>query len=228
MMMVAKGAAFLGLISAAQAVATEAEASNIKKVQFKMNPFCIPKYCINPLVPGLGQFGASVLEDYSRKSWNCSVAASSYKETGFCSQLTSGYHFAVPEPSATDPPVANQAEIVQRQAQLAVTTYVAHLSGMGKDYWDFQEPWNEDGCTQAIWKMACYLHFPRCNKAKPAEYLRPCASSCQSYLNSCGVKCCDGSAQCVFEHAEKLPNGGIVAQKGFANYNGPSPLCTGE
>lgn len=192
---------------------------------YTTNSVCLQHNCINPIVPGLMQFGQSVLQRNDDRTWTCSQHPDEWKLTGICSRVVAGYHFSLPDPEETDMTVGENP--ILGQARQALTAYVAHLSGMGYDFWDYRDPWNHDACIQAVWKMACWTHFPRCNQLEEGRYLRPCASSCQNYLNHCRVQCCDEGVQCVFRHNRQMADGSSVVEEGYADHHGPSPMCTG-
>mmetsp|Transcript_5972 Transcript_5972/g.10847 ORF Transcript_5972/g.10847 Transcript_5972/m.10847 type:complete len:232 (-) Transcript_5972:62-757(-) len=200
-----------------------------KPAGYTKDPVCIQNNCVNPLLPALEEFGSSVLEDYDAKPWKCLESSSDgvlflrgnlTGHASFCADVISSYSFAVPEGGAGH-------EVLQAQTQRAVSSYVAHLRGLGKDFWEFQKPWEEDECIQAVWKMACFTHFPRCNENDKAKYLRPCASACQGYLEACQVNCCDDGAKCTFTHHKRMSDGSTSIQKGYDHHTGPSPYCTG-
>ncbi|CAJ1340500.1 unnamed protein product [Effrenium voratum] len=191
---------------------------------YTQDPVCIKRNCVNPLVPGLEEFGSNVLMEYEQSAWTCQTSQdltmrSNRSQVGFCEKAIS-YSFSVPEG-------ADQESIIQRQMQRAVTSYVAHLRGLGRDFWDYQKPWESDDCVQAVWRMACYTHFPRCNEKSQAAYLRPCASACKGYLQACQVNCCDDGAKCSFTHHKKMPDGNVLIEEGYDPHNGPSAHCTG-
>jgi hypothetical protein len=157
-----------------------------------------------------------------------------WREAGFCGKAISNYPFAVPSmlqasSVATPTPDASLVGLSQVAAQekLAMSAYVAHLSGMGFDFWDYQNPWEHDSCIQGVWKLACYTYFPRCNEVIPGAYLRPCKSACNDYIKSCAVQCCDEGVQCTFTHETVLADGKIRYDHAYSEHNGPSMLCTG-
>lgn len=198
--------------------------------QYTSNAACLPKYCMNPIVPGLMMMGKNVLEESKKQTWMCasiSNTKSIYKLGGFCSRIIASYPFSMPRP----PPGTQQqseAAAIQEQTKKALETYVGHISGMGFDFWDYTDPWkHDDECIQSVWRMSCYTHFPRCNQLHPGQYLPPCRNSCEGYLKKCSVVCCDEGVQCVFKHARRIANGSTVYENGYPDHKGPSPLCTG-
>lgn len=194
---------------------------------YTQNVACREKYCINPVIPGLSQFGKNILDENSNKTWSCVDTPAEWHRNDFCGPVISGYHFAVPD-QASGRKAMSVDEQVRQQSGDAISAYVAHLSGMGHDFWDYPKPWLlEDDCIKAVWKMVCYTHFPQCNKVTPGEYLRPCASSCQDYLATCQVQCCDEGVQCVFQHNKVQNDGTSYLEEGYVPHAGPSPLCTG-
>lgn len=192
------------------------------KATYTTNNVCLPRYCVNPIFPGLKLNGISVLAANERKKWKCvENHKDAWKKAGFCGQIVAGYHFAIPEP------IQNQNDSIIDQEHHAINAYVAHMAGIGHDFWDYTQPWNQDQCVQSIWKLACWTYFPRCNALQPTKYLRPCASSCQGYVDKCKVECCDEGTQCTFQHNTVLSNGSLEVETGYAPHMGPSPLCTG-
>jgi hypothetical protein len=174
------------------------------------------------------KFGKNLLEESKKQKWLCasiSNTQSIYKLGGFCSRIIASYPFSMPQPSD---PKMTEANAIQEQTRRALETYVGHMSGMGFDFWDYTDPWDhDDECIQSVWRMSCYTHFPRCNKLSEGEYLPPCRNSCETYLEKCGVVCCDEGVKCVFDHAKKTPDGKVVIEHGYPDHKGPSPLCTG-
>lgn len=219
--------------------ATKVASKGAAHASYTTDPLCIEKNCVNPVMPALEEFGRNVLTEYSTKPWNCLegrvidpdadsktvfLRANLSSQAGFCEQVVGDYAYAVP--LAEDRLLADGGAAIEAQMQRAVNSYVAHLMALGKDFFDYKKPWDHDPCIQAIWKLSCYTHFPRCSKK--GAYLRPCANTCNSYLSKCHVNCCDEGTSCVFHHQRKLADGSFVEDEGYANHNGPSPLCTGD
>lgn len=207
---------------------------------YSTNNICFAKFCTNPIFPGMEQFGQSVLAINEDRTWQCTSSTHNlWRLAGICGRVVAGYHFALPDARdarAADPDgspeegegrMASEEDLILAQSRQALTTYVAHLTGMGHDFWEFSEPWLHDECIQAVWKMSCYTHFPQCNRLEEGKYLRPCRSSCETYLRSCKVQCCDEGVRCVFNHKRELPDGSVVTEQGYVDHSGPSPLCTG-
>lgn len=197
---------------------------------YTTNIACIENNCVNPIIPGMYSFGKNVLEEHKNMTWICANRQDTptlYRLGGFCSRVIAAYPFAIPQPA---PYSKSESEVIAEQAYKALQTYIVHVSGMGYDYWDFSEPWNfetmEDECMKQVWEMACYTFFPRCNKIQAGEYLPPCRSTCERYLEACQVECCDESVKCKFTHAKKMADGTTVYEHGYPNHNGPSPFCT--
>jgi hypothetical protein len=198
----------------------------VTKQVYTTNPMCIRNYCVNPVIPGLMQFGQNVLSMNEQRTWNCMESNNMWKLAGICKRVVMGYNFALPAATIDGQP-APQADVAVAQARQALSAYVAHLSGMGFDFWTYREPWKKNECIQSIWRMACYTHFPRCNTIEQGKYLRPCGGSCTNYISKCGVECCDDGLQCEFTHARKMEDGTAVIEEGYSPHKGPSPLCTG-
>lgn len=200
--------------------------TRVKVAEYTTNSICIEKNCINPIFPGIRNIHSlNVLDANQNRSWACAKRRKAWESAGFCKRIVDGYHFSLPVP--TDGKEHSEKELVQQQEKLALEAYVAHITGMGHDLWSYTEPSHHDKCIQAVWKMVCHTHFPRCNKLTPGQYLRPCGSSCTSYLRECKVSCCDEGVQCVFKHERQTPDGTVQLEQGYINHAGPSPLCTG-
>jgi len=226
------GSAFL--VDLAHASLLRNEAAGYVPNTYTRNAVCLTRFCINPLFPAMSYFGQSVLGSNEQLQWDCPANPQAWKLAGFCSRVVSAYPFALPQqggPQASA--TAGQedqegiSQVINVQVGKAMSAYVAHLSGMGHDFWDHLEPWDEDECIQSVWRMSCLTYFPRCNKIEPGKYLRPCATSCGNYLRACRVSCCDESASCLFTHAKEMPDGTTVYEEGYVDHAGPSPFCTG-
>lgn len=191
---------------------------------YTTNSLCFERYCINPIFPGMRKYGRSVLAANENRTWRCvRHHDEAWRGAGFCQQAVSEYEFALPEPEGDQ----TEKELAHQQARKALEAYVAHITGMGRDFWSVEAPWLQDKCIQAVWRMSCYTYFPRCNRGAEDVYLRPCASTCQSYVSSCQVTCCDEGVRCVFDHRKQLPDGTTESEEGYINHAGPSSLCTG-
>lgn len=190
---------------------------------YTYNALCFQQNCINPVFPAITEFGRSVFASNENRTWNCAASHNSWRSAGFCAKVVSAYHFALPDGGSE----STEEELMREQSRQAMRAYVTHVTGMGRDFWRLTEPWEHDECIQAVWKMACYTHFPRCNALSAGQYLRPCASTCQSYLSACQVQCCDEGVKCVFSHRRELPDGTVEEEDGFAPRTGPSLECTG-
>lgn len=190
-------------------------------VTYTTNFLCLRRYCINPVFPALMEYGESVLEANAARSWTCNDNSSAHSRAHFCGRVIAGYKFSLPDDAETT------VDPIEQQDQLAMAAYVAHIAGMGMDYWVSKQPWLADECKQSIWKMTCFTHFPKCNTIDEGAYLRPCVSSCQAYIKQCGVQCCDEGVQCVFRHHRMLADGTNLVMSGYDSHLGPSSHCTG-
>lgn len=200
--------------------------TNANKEVYTDNAICLRRYCINPLFPGLRLHQENALRLNENRSWECVQNVKEWKDTGFCGKVIAGYQFAVPALRPGDPYLSLQ-ERIAKQRDFAVHAYVAHISGMGHDFWDYTQPWEHDECIQSVWKMVCYTSFPKCNHMQTGVYLRPCESSCNNYLRACRVECCDEGAKCLFDHKIVNSAGVLVTDDGYTPHTAPSPLCTG-
>ncbi|CAJ1450927.1 unnamed protein product [Effrenium voratum] len=188
------------------------------------NPVCVQNNCINPIFPGL--------EDLHRLSnttkWYCTSMEDTALSVNFCKGAVN-YDIAVPEPRSEEE--RSVQALVRKQDRAANTAFFTHMSGMGKDAWEYANPGEtDDDCVKSIWKMVCYTYFPRakagCARGGETDYIRPCKSSCQNYIKACSVECCDESVQCVFD--QKPPSKTTVtATSGYEPHDGPSTFCTG-
>jgi hypothetical protein len=195
---------------------------------YTTNYLCRDKYCIHPVFPGLLNLTTNMLTANSKKTWQCvNHPHIEWQYTGFCGQAVAGYHFAVPAPEEGSLPGAWPNASIRKQEGQAISAYVAHISGMGHDFWDYTEPWKHDDCFKSVWRMVCATHFPKCSAGDPAEYLRPCSSTCQDYVRTCQVECCDEGVSCTFSHMKILEDGTRELEEGYSTHSGPSPLCTG-
>mmetsp|Transcript_3009 Transcript_3009/g.11623 ORF Transcript_3009/g.11623 Transcript_3009/m.11623 type:complete len:517 (+) Transcript_3009:110-1660(+) len=187
---------------------------------FTTNAICRKSNCINPIFPGMEDLHR--LED---ATWQCSSLRTVSKAMKFCHGAVT-YDPALPVLDVTD-----HDALVRKQDTAALTMFHYHLAGMGLEGWDYPDPSHADDCVKTIWKMTCYTYFPRaqlgCQEGYATTYLRPCQSSCQNYIRSCNVECCDESVKCVFKHKKKLSATLAITQTGYLPHDGPSSMCTG-
>lgn len=200
-------------------------AGMLGKELFTTNAICKQKYCINPAFPGVQDLGR-----LEKTKWICQERESVMAQMRFCHGAID-YHPALPAVGSEEK-TSGIADLVKAQESAATTTFAYHLSGMGLEAWDHTKP-SEDSsnCVKSVWRMACYTYFPRaemgCKTGQETNYLRPCRSSCQSYIRECGVECCDESVQCVFSHDRPVNKTSFVKTSGYSNFEGPSQYCTG-
>mmetsp|Transcript_85813 Transcript_85813/g.246293 ORF Transcript_85813/g.246293 Transcript_85813/m.246293 type:complete len:254 (+) Transcript_85813:164-925(+) len=197
----------------------------VKAATYTWNSLCVERNCINPVFPAMHEFGNNILTENSNRTWSCAVKRTAADSAQFCHRVVAGYHFSVPQDVDLD---GTEEAVVREQDRRALRAYVAHVTGLGRDFWRLTEPWNHDDCIQEVWRMACWTHFPRCNRIVEGQYLRPCASTCSNYIKACQVSCCDESVQCVFNRREEMADGTLRDEDGYADHTSPSPLCTGS
>lgn len=189
---------------------------------YTTNAICSKKNCINPVFPGMED-----LHRLSQASWIASTLRKTSPSLGFCKNAIS-YDPALPMPGGAGTSVK---ELVQRQDNAAATMFYYHLTGLGLEAWDYQEPEYADDCVKSAWRMACYTYFPRAEigvqDGAISSYVRPCQSSCQNYVRSCQVECCDESVQCVFKHTKVINAKEVLTTEGYSPHDGPSSMCTG-
>lgn len=203
----------------------QSAAAMLGKHLFTTNAICKPQYCINPVFPGVQDLGR--LEN---SKWVCEERASVLAQMNFCRGAID-YHPALPA-VASEEKNSGIAALVKAQESAAATTFAYHLSGMGLEAWDHTRPSEgSSSCVKSVWRMACYTYFPRaemgCKTGQETNYLRPCRSSCQNYIQECGVECCDESVQCVFSYDRPINKTASVKASGYSNFEGPSQYCTG-
>lgn len=186
---------------------------------YSTNAICSQKNCINPVFPALDDLGR-----LSLLSWECRGQTEITSYLNFCKGVVD-YNVSLP----TGDDVSAQ---VATQENAAATMYFYHLAGMNFESWEYKNPATANSCVQEVWKLACYTYFPKsasgCSSGSSANYLRPCKSSCESYVSACGAECCDESIQCVFNHTVSLLGGGVTTQTGYFDAEAPSNFCTGS
>lgn len=195
-----------------------------EKQYFTTNAICLRKHCINPIFPGLEDLGR-----LSQSPWFCSSLFKARAHMGFCK---AAINYDPSFPLAEGAAQQSLEDIVKRQDGDAAKMFMYHLSGMGLEAWDYSKPeFSDDDCVKSVWRMVCYTYFPRapigCQDGMQVPYMRPCRSSCQNYIKTCGVECCDESVQCVFTHTKELSPTQMVTTSGYLPHDGPSTLCTG-
>lgn len=184
--------------------------------------FCVPFRCVNPVFPGIRVLGEDFLAQQEDKSWQCVDDGRADLYLGFCKHAIN-YKFSLPVGVGSE---VDLGERIRQEDDKALSAYVQHLSGLKLDSWDFRDP-AEDPCSESIWRMVCYEHFPKCNELDENKYLRPCVSSCVDYLSACSVNCCDESVACSWSKEITHADGKKGEEKGFVANEAPSVLCTG-
>lgn len=211
-------------VAKAQSVLTPL-ASLRREQMYSTNSLCRRNYCTNPVFPGIND-----LPRLEALPWQCATTSMARPHMEFCKDAVN-YDPALPSP-ASKPAAVN--ELVKAQEEAAMTMFVYHLSGMGYEAWDHQDPSaSDDNCVRSVWKMVCFTYFPRaeagCKVGELSRFKRPCKSSCQNYIQQCGVECCDESVQCAFTHTSYNKTGQLqLLQTGYVDENGPSAMCTGS
>ncbi|CAK9037138.1 unnamed protein product [Durusdinium trenchii] len=177
-----------------------APAEGLIREFYTTNAACRQQYCINPVYPGLQD-----LPRLEKKRWAKIGLLNVSKSMDFCN-ATIDYNVALPM-SGKNTSKAFIQELVQKQEQEAVQTYFIHLSAMGIEPWDHFRPFEDSSfqlrsCARAVARMACYTYFPAAIHNVPdgaeVRYHRPCDTGCESYIQACGVECCDESTVCAW------------------------------
>lgn len=213
-------ALFAALMAAVSCgLSTAVRTTALRQAFYTNNAVCSKSRCINPVFPGVLDLGRLV-----ETSWSCAKQRDVLQSAFFCHDVL---HYD-PALSGT----GDSTELIRKQDKAASKAFFYHMQALGYDAWSFRSPQNsDDSCVQSIWRLVCYTYFPRaqvhCNEGDAVSYLRPCQNSCSSYIEACGVECCDESVQCVFEHSEMVDNVTLVSQ-GYSPHEGPSQMCTGS
>jgi hypothetical protein len=208
---------------------------------YTTNAVCKQRYCIDPVFPGLDQL--ELLEDRSWKKYEHKLFGDYFK---FCRNFID-YDFALPiiNRAHTWNVTGNSTQdLISTQEALAAKLYFYHLSAMGLEAWDYQTPEKEvdlphGPCAKQVARMACFTYLPMANPLVQAgmstRYIRPCKSTCENYVKTCQVDCCDDSVQCVFDRKEQVVpdrvdlvfTAALQIKSGYLDYDGPSAMCTG-
>jgi len=178
---------------------------------YTTNSVCRKNACTNPLFPGFDD-----MPKLAQIEWQCSSLNTVGPYLNFCRDAVV-YDSSLPSPNQSTS--YNVNELVRDQDNAAATMYFYHLNALGFEAWDYESPGkSQDSCIRHVYMMACYTYFPKahhdCSHGEINPYMRPCAGTCHSYLEACGVECCDESTQCSYD-----PDNAYVT--------GPSALCTG-
>merc|ERR1740121_344324 len=240
---------------------------------YTTNSVCRERYCINPIFPAMDELpkleamrwekreivniskfmgfcGKFVNYDPSVPMVNTSEKALEAKKKELEKQLAMGLPVRNFQVDSIRDPVEDTVADMDR---LAARRYFFHLAGMGIEGWEHEDPAEpstlpQRACAKSVAKMVCYTFFPKANAGFPSgartDYIRPCATSCQSYLQECGVDCCDESLECIWggdsgRRARVTENAGgktLFIQTGYynntmwgksPNQEGPCEQCTG-
>mmetsp|Transcript_144151 Transcript_144151/g.249957 ORF Transcript_144151/g.249957 Transcript_144151/m.249957 type:complete len:249 (+) Transcript_144151:134-880(+) len=199
---------------------------------YTTNMACKQNFCINPVFPGI-----SVLQEQQLVRWRKYDNADVASYLSFCKPHVVDYDPALPiqdikkgGPNTT----LTMEDLVRKQELAAAQLYYFHLAGMGVEPWEHQYPEEPSPlpmrpCVRTIARMACFTYFPMGNPVMPrgaeTRYFKPCKSSCENFVKTCEVECCDNSVQCTFTETDALS--GLQVDAGFYDALGPSDMCTG-
>eukprot|EP00448_Togula_jolla_P010990 CAMPEP_0170615354 /NCGR_PEP_ID=MMETSP0224-20130122/25290_1 /TAXON_ID=285029 /ORGANISM="Togula jolla, Strain CCCM 725" /LENGTH=255 /DNA_ID=CAMNT_0010941075 /DNA_START=132 /DNA_END=899 /DNA_ORIENTATION=- len=221
-----------GLLGLAVALSGVPAVEGIVKELYTTNAICKQRYCVNPVFPGLLQ-----LPDLEKQRWTKYSLADVKNVINFCKDIVD-YDPGLPMPNRTADQalLSNDAQESAAEADAKATElYFYHLSAMGLEPWDHTEPMEDSayphrGCARSVARMACYTYFTKAyasaTSGQEVQYLRPCGSTCNDYVQACNVECCDESVSCTFGQQP----GGVAAlsvQKGYVDAAAPSLTCTG-
>lgn len=206
---------------------------------YTTNAVCKQKFCANPVFPGL-----MTMIDMEQKAWTKWSVSEVSSVMDFCGGVVD-YDIALPLDATSNPDTTVAKDTAIEADRNASTLYFYHLSGIGMEAWEHQQPMEPNshplqGCAKEVARMACFTYFPKgtslLEQGQSQQYVRPCSSTCQSYVQACNVECCDESVQCVFQ--KEMPNtqpppvtdasntSGII-MTGYIEAAAPSFACTG-
>jgi len=232
---------------------------------YTTNAVCMTRYCINPVFPALAELPALRAKTWSKHSlanvsnlmsfcgqivdYDIALPVSDSsgsnlleRSRSLAQRFSQGGVVTDSEAMASKDPVK---EAVLHADRSAARQYFFHLQGMGLEAWDHVDPMGESSnplrpCAQTVARLVCHTFFPQApsfvSEGEDVEYLTPCKSSCQSYVDTCGVSCCDEGVTCSWDAAHgdspvKTQGVGgqeVLLQTGYASSHGSSSLsCTG-
>jgi len=242
---------------------------------YTTNAMCSQKYCINPVFPAVEQMPGMEATRWKKqrladvsKFMNFCGQVLDYdpavpmlrdgNETLAERQRRLQNRSALGLPVTdfeTTAPLDSLKEAVALFDRQAATRYFVHLSGMGVEAWDHAEPMQASQhplrlCAKSVARLVCLTYFPEAPARQAVgddvQYLRPCKSSCENYLEACGVQCCDEGVMCVWGTAGANatddaasqrkarpvrtmgPDGKpILLQSGYVDHDAPSAFCSG-
>jgi len=164
---------------------------------YTTNAACRAQYCINPVFPALQD-----LPELQKQRWRKQNSSNLTQFMKFCGGAVN-YNIALPLNAVN----TSMQELVSAQDHRAAQTYFYHLSAMGIEPWDHTTPFEDSSsstrsCARAVARMACFTYLPAAVHDLPdgaeVRYHRPCETTCQSFLETCGVECCDESTTCAW------------------------------
>lgn len=231
---------------------------------YTTNSVCRERYCINPVFPAMdklpameemrwqkralgnvskfmGFCGSFVDYDPSVAVANTSKEAMEARRESLQERLAKGIPVRFDEVDSAKNAVE---DVVMAMDRAAARRYFFHLAGMGIDGWEHQSPADSSTlplrrCARSVAKLVCFTFFPKANPKFPVEarteYVRPCRSSCETYLKDCGVDCCDQSLQCTWggeaggrpRRTESESGQPLMLQTGYYDAAAPCEHCTG-
>lgn len=230
---------------------------------FSTNAICRQRYCINPVFPGLQDLGYLASQQWVKfqnsdvtqymqfcspyVTYDTALTSTSFHTIGNVTQIVSKSQSLLQLDEELGANASAQDMVVNLETA-AIYTYFYHLNGMGLDAWDFSNLTLAQtnplyNCAVAIQRMVCYTYFPVADPSADygmtVNYLRPCSKCCQSYIQACGVQCCDESTACSWTSTSgavgvngarqtQNQNGTtILLQKGYVDATAASYTCTG-
>eukprot|EP00434_Breviolum_minutum_P011297 symbB.v1.2.009969.t1/scaffold623.1/size335370/12 len=176
-------------------------AESLIRELYTTNAACRSQYCVNPVYPGLQD-----MPGLEKKRWAKMSLPKIAESMEFCNG-TVNYNVALPMESTESDNMTILQERVRAQDQQAAEAYFLHLSAMGIEPWDHVKPFEESSsrmrpCARAVARMACFTYLPdaihNIQDGAEVRYHRPCDTGCESFLQTCGVECCDESTVCVW------------------------------
>mmetsp|Transcript_32890 Transcript_32890/g.83274 ORF Transcript_32890/g.83274 Transcript_32890/m.83274 type:complete len:294 (-) Transcript_32890:119-1000(-) len=224
---------------------------------YTTNSVCSTKYCINPIFPALAELPIQEAKTWSKQSLanvstlmsfcgqmvDYDIAVSSETESSLLERsktlekrFAQGGVVTDAEAMASSSSIKNAVLTADRSA---ARQYFYHLQGMGIEAWDHVDPMQESShplrpCARTVAKLVCYTFFPMAPSSladgQEVAYIKPCRTSCQNYLDTCGTTCCDEDQSCMWDSdspvkTQDVSGGQVLVQTG---YEGAGRLCTGS
>jgi len=216
----------------------------ITKELFTTNAVCKQRYCVNPVFPALNE-----MPHFDRTRFTKVFHANVTNYLDFCKDIVD-YDVSIQIPSDNNTGGTRSyadplAEVISRTDKSAAKAYFYHLAGMGLEPWDHTYPTQASSlpqrpCALSVARLVCFTYFPKAfysvREGAETQYIRPCKSSCNNYLEACNIECCDDGLSCTWNagldgsspRATQDLTGTVLLMTGYVDTDGPSLACTGH